>query len=425
MINTPKGLRLQIGIFGRRNAGKSSLLNTLSRQETAIVSDVPGTTADPVEKAMEMLPLGPVLLIDTAGLDDDAGKLGELRTEKSRKVFERADMALLVSDAEWGNFEENLLKTLQAHSIPCIAVFNKMDLGKKAPDSVFESLNKRNIPFVCISAKEKTGIDSLRSLILKHAPENFLNQSGMLQDLAHSGDCILLITPIDKEAPKGRMILPQVQAIRDVLDRDAWCIVSNEKRITQVLSHLKTPPVLAVTDSQAFEEVSQQLPQEIALTSFSILLARLKGDLPVCARGAAAIDHLTPSSRVLIAEACSHHPIGEDIGTVKIPRWLRKKVGAELTIDHVQGHDFPEDLSAYDLVIHCGACTFNRKEVLTRILECDRQGIPFTNYGTAIAQCLGILERALAPFPQALEAYRMEKNHAGKESSGKNSEKSA
>ena len=404
MQNTPKGLRLQIGIFGRRNAGKSSLLNALARQDAAIVSDTPGTTTDPVEKAMEMLPLGPVLLIDTAGLDDDAARIGNLRIERTRKIFERADLALLVSDANWGTFEEELLASFEARKTSLIVVFNKSDLAP-APAHVLGKLDARGVSHVSLSARTGEGLGALREMILRKAPEDFLSSSRMLGDLVPKGSPVMLITPIDLEAPKGRLILPQVQAIRDTLDHDCYCLVVKENALADALANLKTPPALAVTDSQAFGTVSPIVPETVPLTSFSILLARQKGDLAACAAGAAAIGKLKKNSRVLIAEACSHHPVGEDIGTVKIPNWLRRRCSPDLVIEHVQGHDFPKDLSGYDLVIHCGACTFNRREVLSRILQCAEQGVPFTNYGVAIAFCFGILERALRPFPEAFAAY--------------------
>ena len=404
MQNTPKGLRLQIGIFGRRNAGKSSLLNALARQNVAIVSETPGTTTDPVEKAMEMLPLGPVLLIDTAGLDDNDARLGGLRVEKSRKIFERADLALLVSDASWGRFEEELLAIFAARKTNVIAVFNKIDQAPP-PERILADLDARGIPHVALSARTGEGLHDLREMILRKAPEDFLSSDRLLGDLVPKGAAVMLITPIDLEAPKGRMILPQVQAIRDTLDHDCYCLVVKENSLADALADLKTPPALAVTDSQAFGTVSPIVPDSVPLTSFSILLARQKGDLPTCAAGAAAIGNLKADSRVLIAEACSHHPIGEDIGTVKIPNWLRRRCSPDLVIEHAQGHDFPKDLSGYDLVIHCGGCTFNRREMLSRILQCTEQGVPFTNYGVAIAYCFGILERALRPFPEALAAY--------------------
>lgn len=405
MQNTPKGLRLQIGIFGRRNAGKSSLLNALTGQTVSIVSAVPGTTADPVEKPMELLPLGPVLLIDTAGVDDDAGELGALRAERSRKILERTDLALLVSDGIWTRWEEELAAAFRQQNIPFIAVFSKTDLHRPEPQ-LLETLSGQKIPVVELSAAARQGIDDLRAAIIRQVPDHCINSIGMLDGLVPAGGPVLLITPIDKEAPRGRLILPQVQAIRDALDHDAWCIVVKENRVESVLANLKEPPVLAVTDSQVFDIAAKKIPANIPLTSFSILMARLKGDLTACAAGAGAIARLTNDSTVLIAEACSHPPIEEDIGRVKLPGWLRKHGLPDLKFRFVQGHDFPEDLEGIDLVIHCGACMFNRREVLSRILQCSRRQVPFTNYGTAAAYCFGILERALAPFPDALAAYR-------------------
>ena len=403
--NTPKGLRLQIGFFGRRNAGKSSLLNALAGQDVVIVSDVPGTTTDPVEKPMELPPLGPVLFIDTAGLDEDPTALGGKRVEKSRRIFERTDLALLVTDGDWGDTEEEVLSLFRERTTPLIVVFSKADLA--TPDCTLTArLDAAKIPHVAVSTRTNTGLASLRAALVNAAPEGFLGVRPMLGDLIAPGDSVLLITPIDKEAPKGRMILPEVQAIRDTLDHDALCLCVTEHHITGMLARLKTPPALAVTDSQAFGIASRSVPPEIPLTSFSILLARMKGDLAACAAGAAAIDHLHDGSRVLVAEACTHHPIGDDIGRVKLPRWIReyrKTDGIEFTV--VAGADFPDDLSPYDLVLHCGACTFNRRAVLSRILHCREQGVPFTNYGVAIAHIHGILKRALSPFPDAFGAF--------------------
>ena len=406
MQNTPKGLRFQIGIFGKRNVGKSSLLNALTGQMVSIVSDTPGTTADPVEKPMELRPFGPVLLIDTAGLDDDAGELGTLRAEKSRKILERIDLALVVVAPDgWSELEDQLAEQLRRKNIPVIAVFNKADLHQPSPE-IQEKLTKQNMDFVSISARNGQGIDTLRTAILRQAPEDFMNSLGLLDHIAPAGKPILLITPVDQEAPRGRLILPQVQAIRDALDHDAYCIVVKENAVTAALNNLKEPPALAVTDSQVFSQAARCIPDSIPLTSFSILMARMKGELTLCAQGAAAIQRLTNRSTVMIAEACSHPPVEEDIGRVKIPGWLRKHGLPDLKFTFVRGHDFPEDLTGIDLVIHCGACMFNRREVLSRIRQCNRQNVPFTNYGTAIAYCFGILERALQPFPDALAGYR-------------------
>ncbi len=406
MQNTPKGLRLQIVFFGRRNAGKSSLLNALAGQDVVIVSDVPGTTTDPVEKAMELPPVGPVLFIDTAGLDEDPTEIGAMRVRRTLRMAERCDLAIIVSDGAWTDTEESVLHDAVSRGIPVIVAFTKCDLPSSAPSaSTLEHLSGSKISFVRVSSSSGEGMSALREAIIRLAPEDFLSSQAMLSGLTSPGDLILLITPIDKEAPKGRMILPQVQAIRDTLDHDAVCVVTRENRITEVLSNLKTPPALAVTDSQAFGIVSQLIPPEIPLTSFSILLARMKGDLAICAAGAAAIDSLHDGSRVLIAEACTHHPVSDDIGRSKIPNWIRRKTGADVHFDVVSGPDFPACLADCDLVIHCGACTFNRRAVLSRILRCREAGVPFTNYGVAIAHLHGILQRALQPFPSAYDAF--------------------
>ena len=404
MQNTPKGMRLQIGVFGARNAGKSSLLNRLAGQQISIVSDVAGTTTDPIEKAMELQPVGPVLLIDTAGLDDE-GALGEMRVEKSRKVLERTDLALIVSGSgSWNPLEKTLAEQFSALKIPFIAVFNKSDCAP-LDESLRQMLEEQKIPAVSVSALTGEGFGELRAKIIGSAPEDFLAPQGMLPEFINGNSYSVLVTPVDIEAPKGRLILPQVQAIRDALDRESWCVVTKENRLAECLQNMVRPPDLVVTDSQMFGQVSKIVPESVPLTSFSILLARQKADLAVCASDAAAIDSLKDGSRVLIAEACTHHPVGEDIGTVKIPAMLRKKTGKNLQIEHSRGHDFPADLSEFSLVIHCGACMFNRREVLTRMEFCREKGVPFTNYGVCLAHCAGILERALRPFPGIYESY--------------------
>jgi len=401
---SPKGYRLHIGIFGRRNAGKSSLLNAITRQHVSIVSEFAGTTTDPVEKPMELLPLGPVLFIDTAGIDD-AGALGELRVEKTRRAFDRTDLALLVTEAgTWGDFEDQLLQEMAQRRTPAIVVFNKIDLGQPSA-ALIDRLRAGKLPMVRTNAPEGTGILDLRQAILDAAPAEFTNPATILSDLVGPGEIAVLVVPIDKEAPKGRLILPQVQSIRDLLDGDSWCVVVKERELRAALSSLVKKPKLVVTDSQAFLKVAADTPHDVPMTSFSILFARFKGDLTTQVMGARAIDGLRAGDRVLIAEACSHHPIGEDIGRVKIPRWLTQYVGGKIEFTHVQGHDFPDDLTPYKLVIHCGACMWNRKEMLSRLLQCRAAGVPITNYGLAIAFSLGILERALEPFPAALEAY--------------------
>lgn len=413
---TPKGLRLHIGLFGRRNVGKSSLLNAITRQQVSIVSDVAGTTTDPVEKPMELLPLGPVLFIDTAGIDDE-GALGVLRVQRTRQVFDRTDLGVIICEADkWGNFETQLLAELQARQIPIIVVFNKVDLAPPDPE-VMERLNAMKIPTVCTVASKGQGILDLRQALLNSAPADFINNPTILGDLVGPGEMAVLVVPVDKEAPKGRLILPQVQAIRDLIDNDAYCMVVKERELRAALDQLKRPPKLVVTDSQAFLKVAGDTPRNIKLTSFSIVFARFKGDLIEMVRGALAVEDLKPGDRILVAEACSHHPIAEDIGRVKIPRWLTQYVGGKLEFQTVQGHDFPEDLTPYKLVIHCGACMMNRREMLTRMWRCRQAGVPITNYGLIIAYSLGILERALEPFPAALDAFRSVRTIEGSQAS--------
>jgi [FeFe] hydrogenase H-cluster maturation GTPase HydF len=404
MRPTPKSFRLHIGLFGRRNAGKSSLLNALTRQHVSIVSDVAGTTTDPVEKPMELLPLGPVLFIDTAGIDD-VGALGEMRVEKTRQVFDRTDIGLVVSgECGWGEFEDAVLAELRDREIPAIAVFNKTDVAPPAA-AALESLKEKTSAVVRTVASEGEGVLDLREALIRNAPEDFLVTPPILSDLVPPGEMAILVVPIDMEAPKGRLIQPQVQAIRDLLDGDSYCMVVKERELRDALDRLNRPPALVVTDSQAFLKVAGDTPPEVKMTSFSILFARQKGDLGEFVRGALAIDSLEPGDPVLIAESCSHHPIGDDIGRVKIPRWLTQYVGGELDLNFTRGHDFPEDLAKYRLLIHCGACMWNRREVLSRMLHCRRAKVPICNYGMTIAYTLGIFNRALEPFPDALATY--------------------
>jgi len=409
--NAPKGFRLHIGLFGRRNVGKSSLLNAMTRQNVSIVSDVAGTTTDPVEKPMELLPIGPVLFIDTAGIDD-IGALGELRVQRTRQVFDRTDVAIIVAGPEgWGAFEEEVLDELQARDTPVIAVFNKADMAR--PDgALFERLEQRKVACVQTVATEGAGVLDLREALIKKTPDDYINAPAIIGDLVPPGELAVLVVPIDLEAPKGRLIVPQVQTIRDLLDHDAYCMVVKERELRDAIGRLNRPPALVVTDSQAFLKVDGDTPPDIPLTGFSILFARAKGDLVELVRGALAIDALKPGDRVLVAEACTHHPIGDDIGRVKIPRWLTQYVGGKLEFTHVQGHDFPDDVSPYRLVVHCGACMWNRREMLSRIVRCRGAGVPITNYGVTIAYSLGIFERALEVFPGAMEAYRQARKAA-------------
>jgi [FeFe] hydrogenase H-cluster maturation GTPase HydF len=403
MRRTPKGFRLHIGLFGRRNVGKSSLLNAITRQQVSIVADTAGTTTDPVEKPMELLPLGPVLFIDTAGIDD-VGGLGEQRVGRTRKAFDRCDLAVIVTAGEWGEFERALLDEFSGREVPVLVVFNKQDLGEP-PAELLDGLAATKVPWVCTTATTGEGISELRQQLLRQAPEEFITTPQIVGDLVGPGELAVLVVPIDKEAPKGRLILPQVQTIRDLLDSDALSLVVKERELRHALGQLSHPPKLVVTDSQAFLKVVADVPPEVPLTSFSILFARFKGDLITQVEGTLAIERLKPGDRVLIAESCSHHPIGEDIGRVKIPRWLSQYVGGKLEFETSVGHDWPDDLTSYSLVVHCGACVTNRREVLSRIMHCRQQGVPITNYGLTISYSLGIFARALEPFPAALDIY--------------------
>ena len=412
MNTAPRSLRTHIGLFGRRNVGKSSVLNALTRQQVAIVSATPGTTTDPVEKPMEFLPLGPVLFVDTAGIDDE-GALGVQRIAKTRKALERTDLALLVAEAgSWGPFEEELLAEIRARSLPVVVVLNKADAG--AVDAPLTArLASLGVPAVETVATSGAGISRLREALLAAAPSDAVEGRHIVADLVSPGDLVVLVTPIDAEAPKGRIILPQVQTLRDLLDSGAISVVVREHELRSALARLKEPPRLVVTDSQAFRQVAEETPPGVLLTSFSILFARFQGDLVEMVRGTAGIDRLKAGDRILVAEACTHHPVGEDIGRVKIPRWLRFHTGLALEFETVQGRDFPDDLSPYALVVHCGSCMGNRREMLSRLLRARQAGVPVTNYGLTIARSLGILERALEPFPAALEALRESRVKAG------------
>jgi [FeFe] hydrogenase H-cluster maturation GTPase HydF len=401
MLSAPKSIRLHIGIFGRRNVGKSSLLNAITRQQVSIVSAQAGTTTDPVEKPMELLPLGPVLFVDTAGVDDE-GALGGQRVARTRAVLDRVDLGLLVAeDGLWGAFERQLLAELSQREVPTLIVFNKADLG--AEGNPLELQSSADPPVLRVSALTGQGLPDLREALLRLAPAGFFDHRRLVSDLVPPGELAVLVVPIDKEAPRGRLILPQVMSIRDLLDGEATALVCQERELRQALGRLNRPPALVVTDSQAFLKVAADVPPEVPMTSFSILMARFQGDLAEQVRGTLAIQGLKGGDRVLVAEACTHHPVGEDIGRVKIPRWLTQYVGARLDFEHIQGRDFPQDLGPYRLVVHCGNCMGNRREMLSRIHRCAAAGVPITNYGLAIAYALGIFERALRPFPEAME----------------------
>jgi len=396
MDQTPKGMRLHISFFGRRNVGKSSLINSITGQKVSIVSDVAGTTTDPVEKTVELLPLGPVVLIDTAGIDDD-GPVGELRVNKSKEVLRRTDIGIIVTDRdEPGSYERELISGHRELGIPFIVVRNKADIGE--PD--LTELGKTSAKVVLCSVKEFSGLTALKEAIIANTPDDYFSAASLVGDLLKPGSLVVLVVPIDLEAPKGRLILPQVQSIRDILDNDSYCVVVKERELRDVLQKLTGKPDLVITDSQAFLRVAADIPDDVRLTSFSILFARFKGDLTAFVEGVKAIDLLKSGDKILIAEACSHHDVGDDIGKVKIPRWLTQYTGCKLSFDFLHGHDFPakEKLKEYKLVIHCGSCTFNKRNVLSRILLCKELGVPITNYGVCISYSLGIFERALAPF---------------------------
>ncbi len=404
MQKTPRGMRLHIGIFGRRNVGKSSILNKLTQQDISIVSEKAGTTTDPVEKAMELLPLGPVLFVDTAGIDDE-GSLGKKRIEKTKKIFDRIDLAIVVSEqTQWSSFEQSLYKEFSRRKVPIIPVINKVDI--KNPEELdFSGIKELNLEPVALSATQNTGIRELKEKIIQSAPEEFLSPPAIVSDLVPPGELAMLVVPVDLEAPKGRLILPQVQTTRELLDNDSMVMVVKERELQNALNRLNKPPALVVTDSQAFLKVSADVPKSIKLTSFSILFARLKGELKEFVAGTLAIDSLKSGDKVLICESCTHHAIGDDIGRVKIPRWLTQYTGAKLHYEVYSGHDFPQDISDYKLIIHCGACMTNRREILSRVARAKHAGVPITNYGLTIAYSLGIFERALEPFPMAKLIY--------------------
>jgi [FeFe] hydrogenase H-cluster maturation GTPase HydF len=404
MQAAPKALRLHIGLFGRRNVGKSSLLNAITRQQVSIVSAVAGTTTDPVEKPMELLPLGPVLFVDTAGVDDE-GALGELRMERTRSVLERVDLGVVVTEAgSWGAFEDRLVAELVRRKVPVVVAVNKIDARPLAEDERAR-LQPCCGALVAVSALTGEGVGDVREALLRLAPADHFDSRRIVADLVPPGEVAVLVVPIDKEAPKGRLILPQVMAIRDLLDGESLALVTQDRELRRAIAGLAKPPALVVTDSQAFLKVAADVPAGVPMTSFSILMARFQGDLAEQVRGTLAIERLAAGDRVLVAETCTHHPIGDDIGRVKIPRWLTQYTGANLQFTHVQGRDFPSDLSPYRLVVHCGNCTGNRREMLSRIHRCREAGVAITNYGLTIAYSLGIFERALAPFPFARDVY--------------------
>ena len=389
--NTPSANRLHIALFGRRNSGKSSLINALTGQDIALVSNIPGTTTDPVSKAMELHGIGPCVIIDTPGFDDE-GILGEMRIERTLKAIERTDIALLFCEDNDLRIETEWKKQLEAKNIPVILILNKADIRKdnsSISDNIAKSLGQK--PLI-VSAKEKQGIEDIRIAILEKLPQDF-EQPSITGDLVGENDLVLLVMPQDIQAPKGRLILPQVQTMRELLDKKCLIMSCTTDKLPQTLQALAYPPKLIITDSQVFKTVYEQKPAESLLTSFSVLMAGYKGDIRQFIEGASAIDKLTENSRVLIAEACAHAPMTEDIGRVKIPRLLKNKIGEGLHIDMVSGSDFPKDLSCYDLIIHCGACMFNRKHVMNRLECASKQQVPMTNYGITLAHLMGILDK--------------------------------
>ena len=405
---TPTASRFTIGIFGRRNAGKSSLINALTGQEIALTSEVAGTTTDPVYKAMELLPVGPVVFIDTAGLDD-TGELGKLRIEKTYEVLRKCNLALVVADVEAGitAFETEFIEQLMRRKIPCIYVLNQCD--KRIPGSDDLDALKRivKVPMVCASTRNGFGIDEVKKLIVANSNYEDM-EPALVGDLVRAGDIAVLVTPIDKAAPKGRLILPQQQTIRDIIERDAVAMITKENQLKLTLERLNTPPTIVITDSQAFQQVSADTPPEIPLTSFSILFARQKADLAEMVRGIKRIERLSPGDKVLIVEGCTHHRQSDDIGTVKIPRWIRQMAGDDIRFEWARGACYPRDISQYAVIVHCGGCMLNRKEMQYRVEKSREQGVYITNYGMLIAYVMGILPRALKPFPAA--SLALEKN---------------
>ena len=391
----PQSERLHIALFGRRNVGKSSLINALTGQQIALVSDVPGTTTDPVIKSMEILPLGPCVLIDTAGFDD-SGKVGDLRTERTREVIKQTDIAILVTDGTSLDEEVTWSGLLKQADVPFVAVLNKSDLYEEVPATLLNDIAKRlGCEVIAASAMNGTGLDLLRQTLARLVPDQ--GKQSLTGDLAKAGDTVLLVMPQDPQAPKGRLILPQVQTLRDLMDKGCIAICCTTEDIDRTLEALRESPHLIITDSQVFDIVERKKPAESLLTSFSVLMAAHKGDIGYFVESAAAIDRLTEQSRVLIAEACTHAPLAEDIGRVKIPRLLRQRVGESLTVNIVAGKDFLEDLTGYDLIIHCGGCMFNRRFMLQRADQCRTQGVPMTNYGITIAHLKGILSKVALP----------------------------
>ena len=392
-----KSMRLHIGIFGKRNVGKSSLLNLITAQTTSIVSNIAGTTTDPVEKIMELLPIGPVLFVDTAGVDD-VGALGKKRVKKTNNIINRIDVAFIVCDfGGISEFEIALISEFQKRKTPFAIIINKNDEGEISPKNL-ENIKFFTENFISINTKNPNYVTNIKQLILKIMPDGFFDEDKILDDILQKNDILIQVIPIDKEAPRGRLILPQVRTIRNALDNGIISVVTRETELENTIACMKLPPKLVITDSQVFDFVSSIVPKNIMLTSYSIAFARLKGDLEQFVLGAKKISNLNDNDTILVCESCSHHPICDDIGRVKIPNLLTKFSGKKLNFEIFSGHDFPENVNKYSLIIHCGACMTNKKEVLNRIILAKEANIPITNYGIAIAYCLGILDRAVEPF---------------------------
>ncbi len=403
-MKTLKSMRLHIGIFGKTNVGKSSILNRIAGQNVSIVSEVAGTTTDVVEKSMELLPIGPVTFLDTAGLDDKT-ELADKRIEKTMKIINRTDVAVIVCDERGlDDYENDLINKFEELKIPYLILYNKCDkmqfdssVARQLSNLDAQQFSSSVAQLYTSAISDKDLVYKFKDAIVKLLPEDFINSPKIVGDLVPAKSTVILVVPIDKEAPKGRIILPQVQTIRDLLDSNCICLTVKETELQEALNNLKTPPALVVTDSQAFKQVSEIVPENIPLTSFSILFARLKGDLQEFITGANTIENLKDGDKILILESCTHHAIEDDIGRVKIPNLLHKRTGKNLVIEHYAGHDFP-DISKYDLIIHCGACMTNRREILSRILIANTNNVPITNYGVVISYCLGILPRAIKIF---------------------------
>ncbi len=413
MNNTPKSLRLHIAIFGRTNVGKSTFLNMLSGQDVSITSPLPGTTTDVVEKTMELLPIGPVVFLDTAGLDDRS-ELGALRIKKTRQVFDRADIVvLLVEPNIWEEYEETVVSECKMRQIPLIVVINKLDVRAPSREFLlrFEEMGIKFMQVSCLDTESRDSyIGLFKELLIQVCPADLFRTPSLIGDLLPPGGVAVLVVPIDLQAPKGRLILPQVQTIRDALDNDAACLVVKEREYPYLLSCLAQPPDIVVCDSQVVLKMVADTPDNVKCTTFSILFARYKGELSELVRGVLKIDELRQTDKVLIAEACSHHAIEDDIGRVKIPRWLRQYLGFDVKIDVYSGKDYPDNLEEYKLVIHCGGCMLTRRQMLFRLQKAIDRGVAVTNYGICISFLQGVLERVLSPFPYALSIYKDTRN---------------